>query len=490
MLKRICCVLLVAVLTVFPVAALAVEGEASPSPSTAPAENPKEGSAGPEEGGDAGTEPQTASLKIDDKNLYDGMEKPYKSGYAPAIKNGKAIIVLPLLAEGNPGKLTVTPNLGDASSAPFVFKNYQKTIGQTEQKINGTEETKKIYYIRFDLPLAKSRMNGTYPVLIDVAGKDISQSFTTYVTIKDGKDPNAVTQEPTVSEPKPESQPIVLVESSSVAPEVVEAGQEFTATVRLKNTNEKKAVQNMTVTISTEAEGFTLLEDTNTKYIKKLGKGESMELQFRYKTGLEVPAGKYSIALAMSYDNTDAQTLASSGMVDVSVSQPMRVEAVLPEVPAEVNAGDTIPMSFQIMNLGRGKVYNARCEIDAPGFIPTGAAFVGNLEPGTAGTADVNVFIGTKDMNTDTPAEEKYGYTSGKITLRYEDENGKESTEEFEISSMINQPIIQSSGEEPVEKKPEAAGQWWITVAIGAAVLIAAVVIVLVRRRKKRYEDA
>ena len=188
----------------------------------------------------------------------------------------------------------------------------------------------------------------------------------------------------------------------------------------------------------------------------------------------------------MAYDNQDALTLNSAGTVSVSLVQPMRVELTPPQIPEAVNAGDTLPLSFQVMNLGRGMVYNVRCNIEAPGLIPAGAAFVGNMEAGTSATADVNVFIGTKDMSEGSGETEKYGYTEGKMTLIYEDQYGKEYTQDFDIFTNIEQPVIETVSEP--EEETKTPGQWWIAVAIGGAVVAAGIVILVVKKRKGSHE--
>ena len=73
-------------------------------------------------------ETETTSLRIDDENVYDGMDKAYKNGYTPTVKNGTATIVLPLVCKRSDSEnaIMVTPGLGNPSSSPFVYKNYQK----------------------------------------------------------------------------------------------------------------------------------------------------------------------------------------------------------------------------------------------------------------------------------------------------------------------------------------------------------------------------
>ena len=77
------------------------------------------------------------------------------------------------------------------------------------------------FLVRFDFSLVSERFNGVYPVSIDVQaqatdGSLIQQTFTTYITITDGKDPNA--SEPIPKPEKPTSQPKVIVSGYSIKP--------------------------------------------------------------------------------------------------------------------------------------------------------------------------------------------------------------------------------------------------------------------------------
>lgn len=433
---------------------------------------------------------QGAVLSIDNANVYDGMDKAYKDGYTPTVSNGVATIVIPLIV--NPGAvvdgaITVTPGLGEPATSPFVYKNYQKAVSLGNNAVNGGASTVPSYLVRFDLELAAGRVKGVYPVSIDIqgtsGGNPLQQSFTAYVTITDGKDPDAAE-----ATPRPESQPKVIVSGYTVTPSPVNAGEAFTAIVTLQNTSTKKSVQNMTVTVSSDCPNFELQNDSSTILVGKLAKGKTTDIELSYKTDLETPAQRYNITLAIDYENTDATTLTSSGTVQVAVAQPLKVEMKAPTIPTEVNAGDTMPLKFQVMNMGRGKVYNVRCELAAPGLIPSETAFIGNMEPGSDGEGEMDVFIGMKNMTEGYEGEDKYGPTSGKITLRYEDGNGQEYTSETDIFTNINPPVI-SPASATQEEEPDKASQWWISLIVGGVAIAVLVVVLVVRRKKGRQHE-
>ena len=50
------------------------------------------------------------------------------------------------------------------------------------------------------------------------------------------------------------------------------------------------------------------------------------------------------------------------------------------QIPEEVNAGDRLQIPIQLVNVGRGMVYNARCTVDVPGLQTDKSLFLGNIE--------------------------------------------------------------------------------------------------------------
>ncbi len=129
---------------------------------------------------------------------------------------------------------------------------------------------------------------------------------------------------------------------------------------------------------------------------------------------------------------------------------------------------------MNLMNMGKSTLYNVRCTLNAPGLIPQGSAYIGNMDPGTSKSGDLYVFIGTKDMTPTTDAatptaeaatateevptatgeaatatgestantsapdnSNQYGPTQGKITISYEDEYGKQYSQDIDIATTI-----------------------------------------------------
>ena len=436
------------------------------------------------------------TFSIDDSHRYEGMAQSYRDGYLPTVENGRAILILPLLADGEMegDRLTVAPELGSTEGSPFVYRNYQQTVAASRETPLDGGEPVELYLVRLSLELSPDRYNGVYPVGVTVTAKGAggipaSQTFTTYVTISDGRSTEVPTEAPPAEE-EPQSQPLLYVERYTVNPATVEAGQEFTVTAYIRNTSESQSVRNMAIQVAADSDQLTLLEDSSTTYWERLGADTTRELTLRYRAETAIPVGKYHIQLSMTFDNEDAMTLSASGDLAVTVTQPMRVEGEYPLVADSVSAGDTVSLSFQAVNMGKSAAYNVRFELEAPGLMPGGSAYIGNLEAGTAGAAEMRVFVGAKSMNSELlEGEEPYGYSSGVMTLIYEDEAGNEYREEEHFTTNIQELVI-GSGEVSAEPEEKGFGQWWLAVGVVALALAGLGAAVWVRRKRAREEEA
>ena len=457
----------------------------------------------------AGTQDAGTVLAIDNENLYPGMDQPYSSGYMPAVAGGSASIVLPLVPaqELQGGSINITVDLGDASSSPFVFQNYDKTVGLKEHMVNNGAGRAKACLVELNLPLAEGRLSGRYPVTVSVQGQvqggaQFTQAFTLYVTVTDGSDPNApAAQDPGDAdapaggtgggggagggEAKPK--PKVMLGGYSVNPSPVLAGQEFGLSVTLQNTSDSQPIKNMKVTVSGETADIIPMGETNSFYFKKVAKQESAAIDTRLMVQQTAEPKPQKILLHVEYEGDGGTEVTSDESIVIQVKQPVRIEYDEPEIPQEVNAGDTMSVSMNVMNMGKGTVYNVRAEVEAPGLVPEGSLFLGNLESGAAKKGDLYVFVSTLDSSG---ADAKYGYTNGKMTLSYEDEFGEVSTQEFDFSTNINPPVINAPQEEEEEEKPETQSQWWISVLILGAVIGGILGIrYALKRRKQKAED-
>ena len=435
------------------------------------------------------------ALTIDTENIYAGMDKAYEDGYVPRTENGFMYIVLPMLSNGNiyQDRIKVSLGLGSGASSPFVMANYEKTFEMETVTPKNSNEEKELFLIEFTVKLSSERINGVYPVAVNISGYDdsgtpIDCSYTIYVTITDGKT-NQVTQ------PAPEvatAEPVVYISNSVVQPDKVMAGEEFTLTVTLKNSLATKSIKNMLVKIDTGNLHINLLENTNVFQVDKIPAGGETELTFRLGSDASIPAGKYNLNFTFNYDSSKTLNLSSSGSTIVEIHQPANMELVMPRFSQSVTVGETIPLSLQVMNMGRDPMYNVRCTVSGFGFAPANTGYIGTMDAGSSATTEVELYIIALNASQGNENGSQYGNTVGTVTLIYEDETGQEYQQETQFETTVNRPVVEvaqtASGEDADEK---AAGQWWISVLIlGGVILAAGIGFVLIKRKKKNRGGA
>ena len=435
------------------------------------------------------------ALTIDTENIYDGMDKAYEDGYVPRTENGFMYIVLPMLSNGNiyQNRIKVSLGLGSGASSPFVMANYEKTFEMETVTPKNSNEEKELFLIEFTVKLSSERINGVYPVAVNISGYDdsgtpIDCSYTIYVTITDGKS-NQVTQ------PAPEvatAEPVVYISNSVVQPDKVMAGEEFTLTVTLKNSLATKSIKNMLVKIDTGNLHINLLENTNVFQVDKIPAGGETELTFRLASDASIPAGKYNLNFTFNYDSSKTLNLSSSGSMIVEIHQPANMELVMPRFSQSVTVGETIPLSLQVMNMGRDPMYNVRCTVSGFGFAPSNTGYIGTMDAGSSATTEVELYIIALNASKGNENGSQYGDTVGTVTLIYEDETGQEYRQETQFETTVNRPVVEvpqtASGEDAEEK---AAGQWWFSVLIlGGVILAAGIGFILIKRKKKNRGGA
>ena len=419
------------------------------------------------------TAPTVDQLRIDGTNLYEGMESTYEKGYIPKVSDGKVSIILPLLGKTYDSKVTVTADLGATNENPFVHGNYS----QTEKEKDG------VYLFHFEIPLAKDRVNGAYPVTLtakylDVAGNQTQQDFTVYVTIADGLDPASqnVTP-PSISSGKEAVEtPKLFISTCKIEPAVVGGGEEFTVTVTIENIGSIRA-RTVLLTYGSDNTGIVPADTNNVIHLENIASGKSEMATLAFKTTKDVLAGNQSFYVKLSYVDLYGGTYSESLTFLVSVTQPAEMGYDPITVPKQVNAGETITIPVHVFNTGKSPLHNVSATISGSGLIPTSSVFLGNIKPGESGAGTIEVYISTLSM---TGGANDYGKTNGTYAITYTDDNGEKHTTQVSFSTEIIQPVTEDEKEDTEEQK--TVGQWWISVLVAFAVISIIVTVIIVSK--------
>lgn len=422
-----------------------------------------------------------ATLSIDNQNTYDGMDKSYSEGYVPRVSGGYATVVIPLICDGEleGNKLCASVNLGDSMSMPFVCKNYEKTVSLSANNL---------YLVSFSLELKWDRVNGNYPVSVNISATDkngnaIQETITVYIVINDGKDPNAKEEEPEeeiVLTPKVLVQfyeCVAITDDGETA--VIKAGDKIKVKVTLVNTSGTESLKNITVTANATTDSFILQSVSDTQYIASVGAGTTFDVIYEYETKSDIPAGQYNIGISYDFDYGKGMSSAGSGNARVTITQPLEMELSITQIPSKAVISDTVSVGVQAINLSRAKAYNVRAVIEADGFSPMGTIFIGDVDGGMSAEG-----MGQVTVTGLTKGNFSYGQTKGTVTFYYEDADGNELTEVKNFTTTIESPF---SGETKTEE--DAPEQWWIIMAVTAAVIIVGVTNIVIKKIKVRKNE-
>ena len=480
--KKLICLLLIFTLLI-PSSVAFAEGEEEPSPSATP--TPESTLTPTPEDSQEADEPQTtesAKFAIDTQHIYPGMDKSYAQGYMPSVADGKATVVLPLVVSDGVvcDAATVSLDLGDPSTAPFVFKNYVSAFEWGTYAVNGGNAS--CCLVSFSLALQKDRINGSYPVVVHAegttpGGEVLSGDFTLYVVIEDGHSAEAEVPEEPAAVPKPK----LIVESYACSAEPLEAGAEATLSVTVKNTSASQTVKNIKLSFQ-DGSGEILPATTGSVYIERIKRDESAVCSFDIRVVENASARAHVLTVTMEYENSEATAFSSSDTIVLDVMQPIRLEYEQPTLPAKVTEGDNVSFSMNVMNLGKGTVYNVLLTFEIPGFNNGGSVLVGNLQSGESKEAVTNLLV--------SPIDGEYGDTSGAILLSYENEAGELFEREITMQTRIEKKIAATSTQtQQSEDKDEGPLPWWVW-GVGGIVIIGAAGLLTVKVVKnKRQRD-
>lgn len=429
-------------------------------------------------------------LEIDSSHIYSGMDMAYEDGYLPQISGGTMKIVLPLKCSGGlwDDKLDTSISLDTSATSPFVVENFRKMFYLEAVTPKNGSESQEIYLVTYDIQLSDERRNGTYPVSISTAGFDVSgnavdTTFTLYITITDGKVEKVA--QPVVDTPTAE--PVVYISKTVLEPKTAQAGDSFTLTVTLKNSITTKSIRNMLVTVDTGNVLIDLEENSNIFPVEKIERGGEVELTLHFSTEPAIPSGKYPISFSFKYDSSKTLNLSSNGSTVVEIQQPANMELVMPRFADSVSVGETVPVSFQVMNMGRSSMYNVRCVVSGFGLVPSNTGYIGTMEAGSSKTTKVELYIIALNASFGNENGQQYGGTTGTVTLIYEDETGQEYSQEATFETTVTRPVVQLPQNNTEEEKAEQrASSWWVSVSILGGVILAAVGTILFIRSKKR----
>lgn len=278
--------------------------------------------------------------------------------------------------------------------------------------------------------------------------------------------------------------PGLIVKSSSIGSDVVNAGEEFTLSLTVYATSSgKKNVNDVVVSVA-PAEGLVISSGSSTYYVGTMKPGQSKTVSFPMRALPDFTGGVSTVAVTVS----GSESTGTPTTVSVPVRQPDRFEVSRVEVPDIMMVGEENVATVYFVNKGKNPVNNVTVQLAGTNMQQsTQSQYVGNVAAGTEDSADLDL----------SPVEG--GNIEGTITITYEAPSGETVTLTEEISVPVENMSDPMGGMEdpgmmdpefPVDGEPTGNGglaPWQIAlIVVVAAGAVAAVVVVLRKRAAKK----
>ena len=222
----------------------------------------------------------------------------------------------------------------------------------------------------------------------------------------------------------------IIVDSFETDPAEIYAGQDFTLKVRMKNASNSIVASNILFTFESETVSdspvFTTVNGSNSVVVNSLAPGASDTLTIKFSSSPTAEQRSYTITINEQYDSPEFKNAKEAVKIAVGLKQEARLNTGTIEVmPDAISVGEESNVMFSINNTGKVMLYNVNAVFEADS-IQKNEAYVGNIEPGKSGNVDtmINGIAPTTDDG------------KVKLSITYEDENGKVSTVEKERSSL------------------------------------------------------
>ena len=281
----------------------------------------------------------------------------------------------------------------------------------------------------------------------------------------------------------------IIVDSFETDPAEIYAGQDFTLKVRMKNASNSIAASNILFTFESEAVSdspvFTTVNGSNSVVVNSLAPGASDMLTIKFSSSPTAEQRSYTITINEQYDSPEFKNAKEAVKIAVGLKQEARLNTGTIEVmPDAISVGEESNVMFSINNTGKVMLYNVNAVFEADS-IQKNEAYVGNIEPGKSGNVDtmINGIAPTTDDG------------KVKLSITYEDENGKVSTVEKEIQLMVNEDqsmdesnVDDTWNSDDVQPEPSTTDKLkHLAIPVGiVGVVLAAVILVVIRRKKKK----
>ena len=346
----------------------------------------------------------------------------------------------------------------------------------------------------YDFGLNMSSMSGGMPGGFDVGGGSFEGVSYSGVGVSGG-------------EATGNNKPKLIISNYKLEPSMPEAGKDFTMDLTFTNTNSKKDVHNIKITLNAEASGgsvgmgiggqgtggvttsdsvFSPVGSSNTFYIEKIESKGEVSKAVTMRVIPSATAQNYTMNVLFEYEDKDGNEYRATEIIGIPVVQQAKMETG-EVVLGEAEVGVPLSLDIDFFNIGKDVLSTFMVTTEGKGFTTESPRyFIGNFTPGQSDHYNTMII------------PEEAGELKGEIVFTFEDSAGNEHRETVPFDTTVVEGIVYGPDGTPMASGGDMAnGQiagntsssfvgsiWFWLIVIIALVGIIVVVMVIVKRNK------
>lgn len=396
-------------------------------------------------------------------SVGDGQATPY--GEYPNVMN----FSIPLK---NSGKVTAydvrAEMVLDKDSKVFPFDINDASYDRSFDKVANGESVS----LDYSFSIRKDAYTGFYPIKLKISYREsvdgdiqsVEDEFYVHVKNKEEKESENTAKGDFNANDRSRSR--IIVDSFRTEPEQIIAGEEFELIAVMKNASDSITASNILFSFESEKVSespvLSMVSGANSIVVNSLGAGKTTEIRLRFKSKAGLDPKAYALTIKEKYDSPDFKNAEESVVINIPISQIARVGiGTITALPDTVSVGSDTSVNFSVNNTGKVTLYNTMVKLESS-YIKPVDMYLGNIKAGESKVADMMVSV--TGMSTE---DEKI-----KITISYEDEEGKVSTMEKDMDLTIEEAAEDipddnmSDMEESVKKPWYTNPLLWVIVVI------------------------
>lgn len=396
-------------------------------------------------------------------SVGDGQATPY--GEYPNVMN----FSIPLK---NSGKVTAydvrAEMVLDKDSKVFPFDINDASYDRSFDKVANGESVS----LDYSFSIRKDAYTGFYPIKLKISYREsvdgdiqsVEDEFYVHVKNKEEKESENTAKGDFNANDRSRSR--IIVDSFRTEPEQIIAGEEFELIAVMKNASDSITASNILFSFESEKVSespvLSTVSGANSIVVNSLGAGKTTEIRLRFKSKAGLDPKAYALTIKEKYDSPDFKNAEESVVINIPISQIARVGiGTITALPDTVSVGSDTSVNFSVNNTGKVTLYNTMVKMESS-YIKPVDMYLGNIKAGESKVADMMVSV--TGMSTE---DEKI-----KITISYEDEEGKVSTMEKDMDLTIEEAAEDipddnmSDMEESVKKPWYTNPLLWVIVVI------------------------